>query len=86
MDEKTKSAKRRRIEGFYERCIRGRGIDIGCGSDKIDPEVVGFDLKSGDAQKLDGIDDETFNYVDSSHCLEHMRDPVGGNSQLVESS
>ncbi len=75
MDETTKCARRRRSEGFYDRFIVGHGIDIGCGRDKIDSSAVGYDLESGDAQRMDGFEDGSFDYVYSSHCLEHMRDP-----------
>jgi SAM-dependent methyltransferase len=35
----------------------------------------GWDTKDGDAQYLRGIADESFDFVYSSHCLEHMVDP-----------
>jgi hypothetical protein len=34
--------------------FRGRGIDIGCGPDKVPfDECIGFDEKDGDANKLE---------------------------------
>lgn len=59
-----------------ERLIRycvGRGIDIGCGRDKIRPKAVGFDKEDGDAQVLSRYGDEEFDYVYSSHCLEDIK-------------
>ena len=76
MDETSKCETRRREESFYDRYIQGQGIDIGCGRDKIAASAVAFDLDSGDAQKMAGFEDESFDYVYSSHCLEHMRDPL----------
>ncbi len=76
MDETSKCSDRRDYEGFFDRFIQGNGIDIGCGRDKIDSTALGYDLESGDAQKMKGVDDDTFDYVYSSHCLEHMRDPL----------
>jgi ubiquinone/menaquinone biosynthesis C-methylase UbiE len=34
-----------------------------------------WDLKDGDAQTLTSVPDASFDFVHSSHCLEHMRDP-----------
>lgn len=34
-----------------------------------------WDLADGDAQDLGGVDDASFDFVYSSHCLEHMREP-----------
>ncbi len=35
-----------------------------------------WDLEDGDAQLMAGVADASFDFVHSSHCLEHMRDPV----------
>src|ERR1043166_4384221 len=57
--------------------LSGKGIDIGCGDDPVRPDALCFDLSQGDANRVtrfvQGI--ESFDYVFSSHCLEHMRDP-----------
>ena len=57
------------------RVIRGRGIDIGCGPDPVTPEVRRFDLADGDANVITRHVTEQFDFVYSSHCLEHMHDP-----------
>jgi SAM-dependent methyltransferase len=53
----------------------GSGIDIGCGDDPVTTDCRQWDLKDGDAQVMAGVEDATFDWVYSSHCLEHMVDP-----------
>lgn len=36
--------------------------------------VYGWDLMNGDAQYLKGVEDNSLDFVYSSHCLEHMID------------
>lgn len=55
--------------------ITGSGIDIGCGPDPITPEVRTFDRQEGDANQISQYVREQFDFVFSSHCLEHMNDP-----------
>jgi SAM-dependent methyltransferase len=40
--------------------------------------VRSWDLDDGDAQLLKGIPDNTYDFVHSSHCLEHLHDPSDG--------
>lgn len=58
--------------------LKGKGLDIGCGNDPVRPDVRRFDVEHGDAncvtQSIHEL--ESFDYVFSSHCLEHMRDPI----------
>jgi SAM-dependent methyltransferase len=60
-------------------------LDIGAGDDGLSrykeffpliADVRDWDLADGDAQYLASIPDASFNFVHSSHCLEHMNDPV----------
>lgn len=60
----------------YKRYLVGKGIDIGCGPDPILPDAFCWDLEQGDAQLLEDLPDETFDYVFSSHCIEHMHSPL----------
>ena len=86
MKETSKSVMRRLHDNrFISRYFVGDGIDIGCGSDPISlyGELFPFmrslkpwDLVNGDAQLLTDVADGSFDFVHSSHCLEHMRDPV----------
>lgn len=85
MHEQSKAAKRRFDDGnFHNRYFMGRGIDIGCGADNLNnlrhvfrgiQEVRPWDLPDGDAQYMAGVPDNEFDFVTSSHCLEHMHDP-----------
>lgn len=55
--------------------LRGEGIDIGCGNDPILPTAMPFDRAHGDANEITRFVSRKFDYVFSSHCLEHMLDP-----------
>ena len=77
MDEATKAIKRRGTE-LNNKLFKGSGIDIGAGPDCISKhgfDAYNWDLKDGDAQYLASVPDNKFNFVHSSHCLEHMMDP-----------
>lgn len=70
--ETTRCHARREREGFFEKYCTGEGLDVGYGGDVITPTAAGWDLRNGDAQYLEGVEDESFDYVYSSHCIEHM--------------
>lgn len=72
--ETHKARGRRAREGFFEKYCRGRGLDIGYGGDPVTPTAAGWDFEHGDAQWLHGLDDESFDFVYSSHLLEHLSD------------
>jgi SAM-dependent methyltransferase len=73
MDETSKT---RNLWTASERqLLEGRGIDIGCGPDRVTPEALGFDRAQGDANHISRYFAEQFDFVFSSHCLEHMDDP-----------
>jgi SAM-dependent methyltransferase len=85
MHECQKSIQRRLHDpAFHQSCFVGDGIDIGGGYDglnnytKLFPRirsVRNWDVKDGDAQLMAGVPDALYDFVHSSHCLEHMRDP-----------
>ncbi|MDR0715551.1 MAG: class I SAM-dependent methyltransferase [Puniceicoccales bacterium] len=58
-----------------EKIFKGNGLDIGCGDDPIFADVRKFDIEDGDANNISSYVNERFDYVFSSHCLEHMYDP-----------
>jgi SAM-dependent methyltransferase len=79
MDEASKT---RKVWGPFERSVLcGKGIDIGCGPDPVKPDVRRFDVEDGDANVISQFVHEQFDFVFSSHCLEHMHDP---RSALLE--
>lgn len=74
--ETSKAKSRRLREGFYETYLCGNGLDIGFGGDLVVPNARGWDFEQGDAQYLTGLEDEQFDFVYSSHTLEHLQDPA----------
>jgi SAM-dependent methyltransferase len=72
--ETAKARGRRMRESFFEKYCVGRGLDIGYGGDLLDDNCVEWDLEHGDAQLLNGIQEETLDFVYSSHILEHVND------------
>jgi len=82
--EQSKAAKRRFSDGaFLNSYFVGEGIDIGgkpdplsqyCGIFPLMKSVRVWDLDDGDAQPMPGVADGSYDFVHSSHCLEHMRD------------
>jgi SAM-dependent methyltransferase len=72
----NETSKTKKLWTARERTIlSGRGIDIGCGPDPVGPDVKRFDQTEGDANHITDFIDEQFDYVFSSHCLEHMQEP-----------
>lgn len=81
MKETWKCYEQRIENGDFEKYLHGSGIDIGGGDDclKLPPNINGhvrlWDFKDGDAQYVHRIKNNTFDFVYSSHCLEHMKRP-----------
>lgn len=88
MKELSKSIVRRLGDSnFIRKYFVGEGVDIG---GKPDPlalyaelfplmaSVRTWDWEDGDAQYLEGVADESLDFVHSSHCIEHLRDPFEG--------
>lgn len=88
MYECGKAALRRLHQAnFANRYFVGRGLDVGGGSDPLSlykglfpqiTEIMDWDWEQGDAQYLASLPDESFDFVHSSHCLEHLVDPAVG--------
>jgi len=93
MFEQSKAVKRRcNIGAFHNRYFLGEGIDIGCGEDSLNnyrhvfrgiSNVRGWDLPDGDAQYLKTINDNIYDFVTSSHCLEHMVDVMSALTNWI---
>jgi predicted SAM-dependent methyltransferase len=76
MHEASKAIKRR--GELNKKLFVGKGIDIGAGPDCISQhgfDAYNWDLKDGDAQYLATVKDGEYDFIHSSHCLEHMMDP-----------
>jgi len=84
MWEQSKAAKRRFYDGnFHNRYFVGHGIDVGGKPDPLGQYAGMFsgmlsartwDIEDGDAQYLDGVPDNHYDFLHASHCLEHMVD------------
>jgi len=64
------------MSNIEKEMFKGEGIDIGCGPKPAFENAIGFDLKDGDANYITEHVDKQFDFVFSSHCLEHMVDPI----------
>lgn len=88
MKECSKSiARRLRDVRFATRYLVGDGVDIGGKPDPLSlyqelfPRITAlktWDIEDGDAQLMSSAKDESYDFVFSSHCLEHLRDPREG--------
>jgi SAM-dependent methyltransferase len=88
MKECSKSIARRLADvNFTSRYFVGHGLDLGGKPDPLGlyqelfsrmESVRTWDWEDGDAQFLESVDDESVDFVHSSHCLEHLVDPFQG--------
>lgn len=80
---KPQTLRRRELQGLLP--LHGHGIDVGAGKPgkpghdwwKHFPTMVcdPWDKEQGDAHYLKGVPDEYYDWLFSSHCLEHLEDP-----------
>jgi len=85
MNETSKALIRRLNDSRYASTyFRGNGIDIGAGDDSLGryqqqfpliESVRAWDIPDGDAQLMESVVDNTYDFVHSSHCLEHLNNP-----------
>ena len=90
MKECSKSIVRRTMSpNFQRRYFCGDGLDIGGKPDPLSlyielfpllSSVRTWDLEDGDAQYLESVGDDSYDFVHSSHCLEHLHNPGEGLS------
>lgn len=88
MKECSKSIPRRLADSnFINRYFVGNGLDIGGKPDPLSlyqelfcqmRSVETWDWEDGDAQVMAGVLDGQYDFVHSSHCLEHLIDPCEG--------
>ena len=83
MSETVGCKARRLKESFFEKYISGEGIDIGCGrlygysdENRIHESAIAHDKDMCDAHDMSIFEDQKFDYVYSSHVLEHLEDPI----------
>jgi ubiquinone/menaquinone biosynthesis C-methylase UbiE len=82
MGKETQKLYNYRKDNGYDEYFFGKGVDIGCGPDLLSKDVftnitdvAPYDFAQGDANTCSNVKDETYDFVYSSHCLEHMFDP-----------
>ncbi|MRW85659.1 methyltransferase domain-containing protein [Pseudoduganella sp. FT26W] len=85
-NETSKQMARRSTDRrFVTRWFVGHGIDIGCGPDPLSKfadflplmkSLRPWDMPDGDAMVMAGVSDESYDFVHSSHCLEHLVNPI----------
>ena len=76
MGASSASHARRLREGYFDRYLVGHGVDMGCGEDPIREDALRYDAIYGkNAESPDDLAPASFDYVFSSHCLEHLHDP-----------
>lgn len=80
MGETFKLKERLERQQLYGKWIKGHGIDIGCGrlttgADLIHPDAIAHDKDDCDATTMCNYGDNRFDYVYSSHVIEHLDDP-----------
>ncbi len=92
-NETSKSLMRRLHDIRYAtRYFRGSGIDIGAGLDSLArycelfplvDHIRSWDISDGDAEFMSQVEDSSYDFVHSSHCLEHLHDPYQGFKNWV---
>jgi len=85
MNETSKSIFNKIKDSRYAtRYLIGNGIDIGSGPVNLNEyreffplmkSCRAWDVPDGDAELMESIEDNYFDFVHSSHCLEHMVNP-----------
>jgi SAM-dependent methyltransferase len=75
MTGETGKARDRRVrDGFFDLYCKGNVIDIGAGAWPVVSHATVWDKQHGDATFMTGVADGIYDFVYSSHCLEHIQD------------
>jgi len=87
-NETSKCYVRRYAQGHLQK-LQGEGLDVGGGADAINlpwADIRLWDKKNGDgdAQTLDTLKDNYFDFLYSSHTLEHMKNPVAALNRWID--
>ncbi len=80
----NESSKTNAIRGndFSSTYFSGRVLDIGAGKDPVCSSAIVFDQQHGDANHIRNyFESNSFDTVHSSHCLEHMNNPIDALSE-----
>ena len=82
MAETSKSYQRRLADGWFEKYIKGKIIDIGVGridtydgADPLTKDCDTWDKDNGDAHLMEGVPNESYDTVYNSHLIEHLENP-----------
>lgn len=95
MANECRKANQRRLHdpAFHQRFFVGHGLDIGAGEDSLGryafmfPRIASvrdWNHSDGDGTDLLRIGNDVFDFVHSSHSLEHMRDPYSAIGRWLE--
>lgn len=83
MAETRKAYKRRLEEGFFKDFVKEPIIDIGVGridtydgADPLTPDCDTWDKDNGNAELMEGVKDNSYKTVYTSHLIEHLNDPI----------
>ena len=75
MDEATKT--KLLYPELFRDFVKGNILDIGAGQDPVSPSAIVFDKPQGNAENIfEHFQKESFDTVFSSHCLEHVNEPL----------
>lgn len=86
-------ARRMHTPAFTSNYFVGSGIDVGSGDDPLSrwlylfplaTDCRNWDRSDGDAATLPGVAPKSYDWLHSSHCLEHLDRPVAALSRWLE--
>jgi predicted SAM-dependent methyltransferase len=74
--ETSKCYEKRKKLGHFDKYLCGKGIDIGAGPDCLiipNGTIINWDRKNGDGAQLKTIEENSLDFVYSSHFMEHVK-------------